>query len=546
MNTVPMWVFWNSIRNTVLMLNLSPRKKGVSLASDSENKAEEFLSISSQYKLGNLVTESAHRATRNLSSLASNNLPEAISILKELDRQTIRILSEKKKEICYLKDIIRDTLKSGNNIFFCGCGATGRLSLTIETLWRQVHERDNIKERVLSFMSGGDVALIRSIENFEDFPQYGARQLLEAGLKDGDLLIGCTEGGETPFVIGAVEKATQISKRKPFFMYCNPDDLLFEVAERSKRVIQNPGIEKINLTVGPMAVTGSTRMQSSTILLAAAGIALYYYNESNETIDKEIDAFTRFWDSADIKFIEKFIIQETDYYLNGEYLLYETDNQLGITVITDTTERSPTFSLFPFENVYEADQNLSLCYLFMPDAKSSEEAWEKLLWRTPRTLEWPEISGIASSERLLGFDFSRKVLSRREHQQKSLKQHRFRIMYDQKGINFLLGNERYFLATPFSNPLFTHLVLKMILNAHSTLIMGRLGRYEGNIMTYVRASNNKLIDRAIRYIDLLLENKRINLSYSALAYILFEMIEKTPADQSIVLATVAEIEKRFK
>ncbi|MBE3086993.1 MAG: SIS domain-containing protein [Bacteroidetes bacterium] len=516
------------------------------MVSDSVNKAEKFLSIASQFKLGSLITESPHPATRDLSSLAVNNLPEAISILKELDRQTIGVLSEKKKQICYLKDIIHDTLKSGNNIFFCGCGATGRLSLTIETLWRQVYEKNNIKDRVFSFMAGGDVALIRSIENFEDFPHYGARQLLESGFKDGDLLIGTTEGGETPFVIGAVEKAAQISKRKPFFMYCNPDDILCEVAERSKLVIQNPDIEKINLTVGPMAVTGSTRMQSSTILLAAAGIALFYYKDSNETIEKEIDGFIRFWDSADTQFIEKFIVLESDYYKNGDYLLYETDNQLGITVITDTTERSPTFSLFPFENANEAEQNLSLCYLFMPDAADSEKAWEKLLWRSPRTLEWPDINGIASRERLLGFDFSSKVLSRREHQQKPIRQHRFKILYDQNGINFTLGNERYFLTTPFSNPLFTHLILKMILNVHSTLIMGRLGRYEGNVMTYVRASNNKLIDRAIRYIDLLLKNKKINLPYHTLAHILFEMIEKTPSDQSIVLATVAEIERRNK
>ncbi|MEI6050119.1 MAG: SIS domain-containing protein [Bacteroidota bacterium] len=516
------------------------------MVEDSDGKAEKFLSISARYKLGRLVTESAHPATKDLSNLALNNLPQAISILQELDRQTIRVLSEKKKEICYLKDIIRDTLSSGGNIFFCGCGATGRLSLTIETLWRQVHEKEKIKERVFSFMAGGDVALIRSIENFEDFPEYGARQLLEAGFTEGDLLIGTTEGGETPFVIGAVEKAAQISKRKPFFMYCNPDDILSDVAERSKMVIQNRDIEKINLTVGPMAVTGSTRMQSSTILLAAAGIALFYYEESNETIEKEIDAFSCFWNSADIRFLEKFIIQETDYYKNGDYLLYETDNHLGITVITDTTERSPTFSLFPFENVNEAEQNMSLCYLFLPGETDSETAWESLLWRTPRTLEWPDIYGIASRERLLGFDFSRMVLSRRENRQKSVGQHRFKIVYEKSGIKFKLGNDDHFLAAPFSNPLFIHLVLKMILNVHSTLIMGRLGRYEGNVMTYVRASNNKLIDRAIRYIDMIIKNKNINLTYSELCHILFEMLEKTPSDNSIVLASVAEIEKRNK
>lgn len=512
----------------------------------SDKKAEEFLAVASQYKLGKLVTEASHPYTRDLSYLASDNLPEAISKLKKLDDSTIDVISEKITSIYYLKDIISETLNSGNNIYFCGCGATGRLSLTIETLWRQVHRDEAIENRVFSFMSGGDVALIRSIENFEDYPQYGARQLVEAGFKDGDLLISTTEGGETPFVIGAVEKAAQISKRKPFFLYCNPDDLLCEVAERSKRVIQNSDIEKINLTVGPMAITGSTRMQSSTILLAVAGIALFYYNSDNEAIENEINAFKKFWDSSDTSFIGKFIIRETDCYKKGDFLLYETDNQLGITVITDTTERSPTFSLYPFENIHEKDMKLSLCYLFMPESKSSEEAWEKLLWRRPRTLEWPDINGIASGERLLGFDFSRNVLSRRANQLRPINQHRFKILNNQNGISFALDKEADLFAIPFLAPIFKHLVLKMIMNTHSTLVMGRLGRYEGNVMTYLRASNNKLIDRAIRYIDLILKTKQISLTYSELAHALFEMIEKTPADHSIVLATVNDIVSRYK
>jgi N-acetylmuramic acid 6-phosphate etherase len=513
---------------------------------ESEAKAEGFLSISSQYKLGRLVTESSHPATRDLSYLAVNNLPEAVAKLKELDNSTIKALSEKLHEIYNLKAAISEILKSGNNIFFCGCGATGRLSLTIESLWRQLHRGKEIEKRVFSFMAGGDVALIRSIENFEDFPEYGARQLIEAGFKDGDLLIGTTEGGETPFVIGAVEMAAQISKRKPFFLYCNPDNLLCEVAERSRRVIENKNIEKINLTVGPMAVTGSTRMQSSTILLAVAGAALFYYDSPNETVENEINAFLNFWISADISFIRKFILRETECYEKKEYLLYETDNELGITVITDTTERSPTFSLYPFENAGEKEKYLSLCYLYMPDCKSSGEAWEKLLWRSPRTLEWPEINGIASRERLLGFDFSRNVLPRRAAQPDSIKQHRFKISDYKGGINFTMEDENHFFQTPFTAPLFKHLVLKMILNTHSTLIMGRLGRYEGNVMTYLRASNNKLIDRAIRYIDLILQTKKISLTYSELAHAMFEMMEKTPADESIVLATVNEIESRSK
>jgi N-acetylmuramic acid 6-phosphate etherase len=515
------------------------------MSANSNKRAEDFLAISDQYKLGGLVTESSHPETSELSDLAVNNLGKAITVLKGLDINTIGVFSSKKEEICKLKAAVYDTLKSGNNVFFCGCGATGRLSLTIETLWRQVHADDELKDRVFSFMAGGDVALIRSIENFEDFPHFGARQLVEAGFKDGDLLIGTTEGGETPFVIGAVEKAVKLSARKPFFLYCNPDDLLCSAAERSKLVLENVRIEKINLTVGPMAVTGSTRMQSSTILLAVAGIALLRYNETDEIVGNAIDTFAEFWEKADIHFIAPFTARETECYKRGEYLLYESDNSLGITIITDTTERSPTFSLFPFENENEPDQTPSLCYIYMPDYGNSKSAWDSLLWRAPRTLEWPDIDGIASMKRLLGFDFSAELINRRGRSLKNSLHHLFRIKSEGSVIHFSLDELNYSFEVPFKDPLFTHLLLKMILNTHSTLVMGRLGRYEGNVMTYVRASNNKLIDRAIRYIDLILKNKKIVLSYETLAHILFETLEKTPVDQAIVLATVEEAERAW-
>ena len=516
------------------------------METEPQKKAERFLEIASQFKLGRLVTELPNDATRNLSEFAQHNLEKGISVLKDLDTNTLEVLSEKRYEIFHLKHVIRDTLASGNDIYFCGCGATGRLSLTIETLWRQMFRNNALENRVFSFMAGGDVALIRSIENFEDYPAFGARQLIESGFSDGDLLIGTTEGGETPFVIGAVEKASVLSSRKPFFLYCNPDDVLSVSAERSRLVIENSDIEKINLTVGPMAVTGSTRMQASTILLAAAGIALLHCEEDDGLTGDSIDDLVNFWKALNTGFIKDFVITETDCYHNGEYILYETDTSLGITVITDTTERSPTFSLLPFENDNETEQDLSLCYLYLPGSENSETAWKDLLWRAPRTLEWNDINGIASYKRLLGFDFSSNVIVRREKRKINAVHHIFKVLSESNGIRFTLDKIDHLILMPFVDPLLRHLVLKMIMNAHSTLIMGRLGRYEGNVMTWVRASNNKLIDRAIRYIDLLLGYRGIKLSYEDLCYSLYEKLEYLGPDKPVVLETVEDIVKKLK
>lgn len=45
----------------------------------------------------------------------------------------------------------------------------------------------------------------------------------------------------------------------------------------------------------------------------------------------------------------------------------------------------------------------------------------------------------------------------------------------------------------------------MVLNAHSTLLMGRVGRFESNLMTFVVPVNLKLERRAVRLVQWLLE-----------------------------------------
>lgn len=107
----------------------------------------------------------------------------------------MKILQQKIPELEYMYKDINQCLENGGRIFICGCGATGRLSLVLETLWRQECKEMGCKEwdnRVIAFMAGGDAALIKSIEDFEDHPEFAQQQLVELGFRQGDLLIGST------------------------------------------------------------------------------------------------------------------------------------------------------------------------------------------------------------------------------------------------------------------------------------------------------------------------------------------------------------------
>jgi hypothetical protein len=65
------------------------------MTDNAAKRADKFLSIADQFKLGRLVTEQPHPATNNLSSLAADNLPEAIRRLRFYRRKRNRYVTLK-------------------------------------------------------------------------------------------------------------------------------------------------------------------------------------------------------------------------------------------------------------------------------------------------------------------------------------------------------------------------------------------------------------------------------------------------------------------
>jgi N-acetylmuramic acid 6-phosphate etherase len=519
-----------------------PTSKPVSPTETPEANAQTFLAQSSHFQLGHLPTESRHPRTTRLSQLANENLPEAIALLKDVELEAMKCLLPQLPQLEQLCDDIRATLASGGRVFFCGCGATGRLSLTLETLWREEMasrgSADRI-ERVVSFMAGGDYAIVRSIENFEDHPEYGARQLHDLGFGEDDLMIGTTEGGETPFVIGAVEEAARVSKRAPYMLFCNPADLLARTVERSRSVIENRGIHSIALETGPMALAGSTRLQATTALMLAAGAALFAAVERPSRPRTFIDEFVNTLKAIDLSVLAPLIERESAIYKNKGICVHRT-GRYAISVLTDTTERSPTFSLLPFENALDPLATPGWTYLVHSDAKDGGDAWKKTLGRAPRPLPWPGFKEKFGEAALRGFDFSPATLARRST--RSTDVHVFDIIPGAREITLRLDGLE--ARVPRSASLLCeHLILKIALNISSTLTMGRLGRFSGNLMLYVRAANNKLVDRAIRYVRILLDDHGVTgFTYEEVCLALYQVSQGLPVDEPAVWRTFEKLQ----
>lgn len=575
----------------------------------SDQRSADFLKISGQFKLGALVTESSHPVTARLSDVAQTDVAAALKLLFETDADVVRkygefVVSGRAMEI---RAAVLRALRGGGRIFFSGCGSTGRLSIQLVSIWRDFWQKarargttpsryaTDLEHRAFSVMAGGDFALIKSVEGFEDFTAFGRRQLADLGVSSRDVLFAITEGGETSFVIGTAWQGVDAGA-KVFFVCNNPENILRRNVERSAQVIADRRIEKINLTTGPMAITGSTRMQATTIqlcvlltvlemvvrdLIVDAGWPRTAAADSSSVpgdfLRKLTELHTTLKSEAVLSALAAMVSLEESTYRAGHKNNYYADG-LAIDVLTDTTERSPTYCTPPFRKFDDAMATESWAFLFTPESETPR-AWERLLKRAPRCVEWNEadVAALVGKEKavrtaeivqrirlpeLMRFRIGLDGLPHRrlgpgdcavgvlrESDKDSLLSangfHRVQLESARSagartGVIFFGGAKScaevadfvtrwdsgcagLFVPVPETDFLLdgvTRVGVKMLLNALSTCTMVRLGRVMGNFMIWVVPSNLKLIDRATRYIE-----KLTGLRYDEANRLLFEVIE---------------------
>lgn len=633
----------------------------------------DYVQNKTQFQLHTLLTEQRHPKTWNLSERIKTDIPAALHMLFSVDEDIVKRLEElaaSPQELLRLSTEIKKTILSGRKIYIYGCGATGRLAKQMEsTFWRPFWNslrRDraiwlkveknlgpDIADRLTGEMTGADRALISSLEGFEDLQLIGRLQLLDHKVQRGDLVICVTEGGETSSVIGTILAALEqwkeapgyspeLSRQKLYFLYNNPDDRL-RPFDRSRSVLEEPGITKINLTTGPMAITGSTRMQATTIETYVVGAALQaavYDLLSGFLGGKELQriGFNRRYDlvetlhdfgqvlarvKAAVPRMAEWTGLEAVTYADKHFSTYFADRAL-ITVFIDSTERSPTFRLFPLDTVQEPARR---CWIQVwTPAADRRQAWLNFLGRPFRGLredfyrphfeeevDDPYLRRAAleslkkagdNQQELYDFSFAEFNLKKRGPQPGDLGVlvclspeenklldpgsafSRFARLFLEKQARLVVVsvndlnekqtvaleekiNNSYGKFTPGGKPVLIqvwlnlsrdndpfllkqNVGLKMVLNAHSTAVMARLGRVIGNTMTNVSPSNLKLIGRATYLIqshvnDCLRQpewikkyGRRPEISYGEANAVLYDSIEFL-RDKQVVAGQTAEV-----
>ncbi len=520
------------------------------ISESAKAKARDFIDKEKQFQLGFLPTEQSNPITATLEEDFGRSTLAGVQCLQRGDRQiaiTMRHVFAS-PEYRALVDSMVSTLTTPvpcsqfpvprtPRIIFSGCGATGRLSILLESMWRDFFHRRaaeltpeelKLADRAASIMTGGDFALIRSVEFFEDYAEGGRRQAAALNVGEGDTFVAITEGGETSSVLGTLKYAAEHGARC-FLVFNNPADILRKHLDRCREAIDNPKVTVIDLYCGSMSVAGSTRMQatSSEQLLGScaleAALCRVLPRFAKETADDYTLAFESVLSKLESPAVRKSIADAIDfekslYGRRGRVTYFADDCMLDL--FTDTTERSPTFMLPPFRSTDE--RNLAQSWAFVKNPLyRTPECWDALLHRDVRCLEWTAEDYAAEgmpkvkAPPPIGRRFLMKYLIGNEDAQERYSNCESAAIVVRAGkpdakfeaaareCASKFGQTRLFTVAPVdASPLeiWKHLAVKLTFNTLSTGTMAASGRVAGNWMSWVSISNKKLIDRGIRLI----------------------------------------------
>lgn len=414
--------------------------------------------------------------------------------------------------------------------------------MLLESIWRRAWNRRGAPDRARrarGIITGGDRALIRSVESFEDYQEFGREQVRDLGLRPDDLFIAISEGGETSSVIGSAWQALD-DGCEVFFVFNNPIDLLIQRVERSRALIQDQRVTPIDLTTGPMALSGSTRMQATTAELFYVGSAMEAALRAGpdaaagapEELARLVD---RLLSAEAVRVIAELAELEAGIYESGRMVLYSSRSHL-LDIFADTTERTPTFSIPPLKRAGDGDGIPNPWSAAYDPATTSTQAWRTMLGREPVGLDWDAATYTRldatpfavnpprlGRDEILSYPVGREVEERYRPSVGLLLDVEWRRDVGRASIWITSGSRRWEIPVGASSgelDLVGHIGVKIVFNALSTATMAILGRIRGNWMVQVAPTNKKLLDRSIRIVAALR-----SIDYPAAAELVFREYE---------------------
>ena len=166
-------------------------------------------------------------------------------------------------------EMVTESLRNGGRLFYVGAGSSGRIGVLDASEIPPTFGAS--PDLVQGVIAGGVTALYRSVEGAEDEESAGALAMRERGIKNGDVVIGITASGRTPFVLGALAYTKSLGA-KTILLTCNPVVVAGVSPAAAGTAASIAADLVVALAVGPEVLTGSTRLKAGTATKVALNI----------------------------------------------------------------------------------------------------------------------------------------------------------------------------------------------------------------------------------------------------------------------------------
>jgi N-acetylmuramic acid 6-phosphate etherase len=189
--------------------------------------------------LDRLVTEAGGTSELDYELRSTVDLVELMSRAEDAVPTAMRRVAG---DIAAAIDAITERLAAGGRLVYVGAGTSGRLAALDA----------GECQATFSTPPGQVIALTAADESAEDDRAGGAASIRTAGVTAGDVVVGVSASGRTPYVAGALEAAAEGGART-VALVCVAHSELSRLADYTIAVI-----------VGPEFIAGSTRLKAGT------------------------------------------------------------------------------------------------------------------------------------------------------------------------------------------------------------------------------------------------------------------------------------------
>jgi N-acetylmuramic acid 6-phosphate etherase len=186
----------------------------------------------------------------DLADLDQRSSAEIVDELLAAEAEVPAVLQAARDAIAAAASRVERALGGGGRLIYIGAGTPGRLAALDAAECPPTFGIE--PDRVVAILAGGDGAASRSVEGAEDDPATAATRLAAINAGAGDVVVGISASGRTPFVLSALAAART-------------------AGAETVAIVNNVGTPArehadvlVELPTGPEVVAGSTRLTAGT------------------------------------------------------------------------------------------------------------------------------------------------------------------------------------------------------------------------------------------------------------------------------------------